>query len=118
MRLLSMAVVVFLLALAVVGCGDGDDENYGATGSPGASGATAAANTRDCPPSKKKPSFDLRLLVGQPVDVAESYAKSNDYTMRAVWVDGEALAATMDYNPKRLNVAVRDDKVTQLCSIG
>ena len=38
--------------------------------------------------------------------------------MRVVRLDGEDLAATMDYSPTRVNVAVEGGVVTEVISIG
>lgn len=128
----AFAALLCLLSLAAFGCGDDEDAGAGSTAAGGVIGATGStgktgdsgatgskpASEQDCPPTKKKPSFDVKLIIGLPADEAESVAADNGYSMRAIWVDGEPRAATMDYNPKRLNVAVRDGEVTQLCDIG
>lgn len=108
------ATILVLLALALAGCGDKSVK----TGATDSGPVPGIGDTRDCPDSKKQPRFDVTMIFGLDRVKAEQVVKENGYTMRAVYVDGEPKAATMDYKRKRLNVAIRDGKVTQLCSIG
>lgn len=118
MRLLPTAAVVFLLALAIAGCGDDDSAGAGSSAATGATGSTAVGDTRDCPPSKKQPTFPVNDIIGVELVAAQTVAGDNGYQLRTIWIDGEPQAATMDYLDNRLNVAVRAGIVTQLCSIG
>lgn len=114
----TLALVVVALAFALAGCGDDAAETTSSADKPPAGTTPGVGDTRDCPDSKKQPKFDVTVLFGLEEVKAKEVAKENGYSMRAVFVDGEAMAATMDYNPERLNVAVREGTVTQLCSIG
>ncbi len=57
-------------------------------------------------------------LVGLSEADAAAAAKVNGWVMRVVSVDGENLAATADYSPGRVNVAVESGIVTEAVSIG
>lgn len=57
-------------------------------------------------------------LVGLSEADAAAAAKVNGWVMRVVSVDGENLAATADYSPSRVNVAVESGIVTEAVSIG
>lgn len=118
----TFTLLIVALALALAGCGDDAAETTSSADKPPAGttpGTTPGiGDTRDCPDSKKQPKFDVTVLFGLEEVKANEVAKENGYSMRAVFVDGEPMAATMDYNPERLNVAVREGTVTQLCSVG
>jgi hypothetical protein len=58
------------------------------------------------------------LLVGQTESGAEQAATAEGWGFRVVRRDGENLPMTMDYRPDRVNVAVEDDVVTEIVSIG
>ena len=65
---------------------------------------------------------DLKLAASTLVGLSEAdaavAAKVNGWVMRVVSVDGENLAATADYSPSRVNVAVESGTVTEAVSIG
>lgn len=60
----------------------------------------------------------MSILVGVEETEATKLAEENGWTMRVVRRDGEDLAATMDYSPSRVNVAVEAGVVTEVISIG
>lgn len=118
----AIALVAAALALALAGCGD-EASVDGATDTTGPKGPTGSVSVTDgggtdCEPAARKPDFDLDLIVGRKLSEAKRNAADNGYSLRAVYVDGEAKAVTADYDEKRVNVAVRDDTVTQFCSVG
>lgn len=98
-------------AVLVVGCGDSDS---GASSTPG---RTSSAEAVRCP-SEGTGGFDTSELVGLSETDAKARAKQDGCTVRVVERDGEPLPATMDFNPKRVNVAVTDDKVTAVQGVG
>lgn len=114
----TFALLVVALALAFAGCGDDAAETTDTADKPPAGTTPGIGDTRDCPDSKKQPTFDVTVIYGVSEVKAEEIVKENGYSMRAIFVDGEPRPATTDYNPKRLNVAVREGTVTQLCSVG
>lgn len=61
---------------------------------------------------------DAEVLVGLPLARAEAEALHRGWTVRVARQDGEDLALTDDYSPTRVNVAVQDDVVTEVVSIG
>jgi hypothetical protein len=63
---------------------------------------------------------DFAGLVGMTVDDATAKLQGGQtgVTIRVIRLDGEDLAATMDYLPTRINVAVEGDVITELISVG
>ena len=49
---------------------------------------------------------------------ATALAEENGWVVRVVRLDGEDLAATMDYVTNRVNVAIENGVVTEVISIG
>ena len=103
------ALALGIAALAVAGCGGEKPDGASAAG---------GAHPSECPTSKQQPNFNIELLLGKSLENAKRVAAKHGYTLRTVFIDGKPQAATMDYSPDRLNVVLRDDVVTQLCSIG
>ncbi|MFZ9629982.1 MAG: hypothetical protein ACO3C1_11595 [Ilumatobacteraceae bacterium] len=58
------------------------------------------------------------VLVGLGEDEAAKVADGNGWTVRPVRIDGVDQAATMDYSPTRINVAVEGGIVTEVVSVG
>ena len=108
-HLLFAAIAV--AAVLVVGCGDSD------SGTSSTSGKTSSAEAVRCP-SEGTGGFDTSELVGLSEADAKARAKQDGCTVRVVERDGEPLPATMDFNPKRVNVAVTDGKVTAIQGVG
>ena len=91
------------LTFAVTACGDDDSSND----------ASSAATTTVAVPD----------IVGKTVDEATATLQDAGLTLRVVKRDGEDLAATADYVPTRVNVAVETqadggEKVTEVVSVG
>jgi len=57
-------------------------------------------------------------LVGLDEAAATALAEENGWVVRVVRLDGEDLAATMDYVTNRVNVAIENGVVTEVISIG
>lgn len=57
-------------------------------------------------------------LVGLDEAAATALAEENGWVVRVVRLDGEDLAATMDYVTNRVNVAIENGVVTEVVSIG
>ena len=53
-----------------------------------------------------------------PLPEFEEIAKRYGFTTRVARQDGVDLEMTMDYSEERVNVAVKDDVVTEILSIG
>jgi hypothetical protein len=104
MRLLVLAA----LAAFMIGCGDEDS---------GTPAATGPAETVRCPQGEAG-GLDTSELVGLSEEDAATRAKRDGCTVRVVERDGEPLAATMDFNPARVNVVVTDGKVTAVQGVG
>lgn len=62
--------------------------------------------------------FELSDVEGKTLTEVESWAAGKDWTVRTVAVDGEPMAATMDYRPDRVNVQVEAGVVTRYCGNG
>ena len=97
-------------ALALTACGDDDDDD--------ASEDSVATEV-----SQVAVSEDVPDIVGAEVEEATATLEDAGFTLRVVRRDGEDLAATLDYVPNRVNVAVetQDDgseQVTELISMG
>jgi hypothetical protein len=60
----------------------------------------------------------LEELVGLPLGEFEEMAKRYGFTTRVIRQDGVDLPGTMDYSDSRVNVAVKDDIVTEIVSLG
>src|SRR6188472_3182497 len=98
-----LVLPVMALTFAVTACGDDDSSND----------ASSAATTTVAVPD----------IVGKTVDEATATLQDAGLTLRVVKRDGEDLAATADYVPTRVNVAVETqadgtEKVTQVVSVG
>ena len=57
-------------------------------------------------------------VVGLTEDEARSVLAASGFELRVVVRDGEALAVTDDYRPRRANVAVVDGRVTAIENLG
>jgi beta-lactam-binding protein with PASTA domain len=98
-----LVLPVMALTFAVTACGDDDSSND----------ASSAATTTVAVPD----------IVGKTVDEATATLQDAGLTLRVVKRDGEDLAATADYVPTRVNVAVETqadgtEKVTEVVSVG
>jgi hypothetical protein len=139
----ATAVIVAVLALALGACGDDEDE--GTTASPTttaeqtATGPDSVTSTTLDPdatdatipdlPQNDDPSavqctgppegvFDATAIIGEGIGAATQAAADKGCQIRVVVEDGKPLAVTQDYRPDRVNVAVKDGKVTKVESIG
>lgn len=52
--------------------------------------------------------FDPDIIVGKTLEEAQALVGEHGYHIRTMWIDGEALFGTCDYDLKRINVATRD----------
>lgn len=77
----------------------------------------AGARPPMCPAGEPR-QFDARRLVGMRLEPATALAKRFDCVVRVVRLDGESLPGTDDYRTDRVNVAVRDGRVTRVENIG
>ena len=125
------AVLIALLGAAVIGCGDDDEPPEPA---PRPVQVQERKKPVWCPRETFKQvrrsdgrydvervphgTFDARDLLGLRQDAAEELAQRNDCSIRVVRRDGEALAATDDLRPNRINVAVTRGVVTAVRDIG
>ena len=105
----SLAVAGTLLTLAALlaACGNGDD------GTPAASGTTSSSKTEE--PTMTSGGVDQMAasVVGMSEDDAVKAIRDAGYTSRVVERDGEKFPVTMDLQPERINLTVKDGKVTQ-----
>lgn len=62
--------------------------------------------------------WNAKRIIGKRVTRAQRMALRHDCGVRPVLVDGMAIGITMDYRSNRINVAVRDGRVTQILSLG
>lgn len=63
-------------------------------------------------------SAGLEAFVGLPLAEFEEAAKRYGFTTRVARQDGVDLSVTMDYSDSRVNVAVKDDIVVEILSLG
>ena len=106
----AFLAVTIAAALALTACGDDDDDD--------ASDDSVATEMSTIAVSE-----DVPDIVGTEVEEATATLEDAGFTLRVVRRDGEDLAATMDYVPTRVNVAVetQDDGtevVTEVISQG
>jgi hypothetical protein len=99
-----MNPIPFLFAIALLSlaaaCTPSEPEPVNPGERPGASTIAASAD-----PAKPE------TYTGHSLDEASRFAAQHGVTWRVVERDGEALMATMDYRPDRLNFSVRDGTV-------
>jgi len=95
-RLRAMALCA-ILAVGGIACGSDDDTD---------------------PTELPAGDFDESTVIGLDVDEAERVAADAGWVLRVARLDGEDLALTMDFRTDRVNVAVEDDIVTEVLSIG
>ncbi|HET9547079.1 MAG TPA: hypothetical protein VFO97_04550 [Desertimonas sp.] len=141
-RPLTAAVVVGILAVTAVACGDDDNATVDSTESPSIDAApttdapaapepeTTVPETSDpesaAPPSSapgecaEEPTEETAddLLVGLTEDEATEAAEVCGWILRVVRRDREELPMTMDLRPNRVNVEVTDGEVTAIVSTG
>lgn len=99
----------------------------GTLGLAGLSSTATAGKTHHCPRSSVPPvadtyaagseeseRFDATRLGGKRVVRARRIARRHDCTVRVVKRDGERLPVTDDFRANRINVAVRDRRVTRV----
>jgi len=61
---------------------------------------------------------EFDYLIGKTLDVAETLAFQEDYHIRVMKENGEKYFGSADFDLKRINVAIFDNKITQILSIG
>lgn len=110
---LRVAVCLCAIAYAVAGCGGGPP-----TPVSGPADGTVEPAAKWCPEEAGDRGFATEGLIGLSLADAERLAEANRCSVRAVERDGEPLPATMDFNPARINVAVENDVVTEVKSLG
>ena len=105
-RGVTAAIVIAVSSLALVGTGCGTDE---AAVSPAGTAETSAA----------LPSVEsAAVLVGLDIEGAIAQAAARGWEVRVMRLDGEDQLGTADYVVERVNVAVDDEIVTEILSIG
>ena len=62
--------------------------------------------------------FDPHNLIGLDVADAMPIAESYGYIIRVMEKDGQGLIGTCDYDDFRINVSVKDEKITSILGIG
>jgi len=92
-------------------------------GLPGTGGGSSGGGSTDGSPSADVPVGELRaedasVLVGLAEDEAAKVAEGNGWTVRVAERDGEKLMVTTDWQPNRVNVAVRSGRITEVLSVG
>jgi hypothetical protein len=58
--------------------------------------------------------YNARRLIGRRLPRAREIARAHDCTVRVVKRDGESLPVTLDLSTTRIDVAVRDRRVTAI----
>lgn len=125
------------LALALPACGDDEPESSAppAATSPDTPTSSPPAEPPKGPttvpelPDNDDPSavictappegvFDATSIVGKSESAATTAAEEQGCSIRVVERDGRALAVTEDFRPDRVNVAVEDETVTKVLSLG
>lgn len=61
---------------------------------------------------------DFRHIIGKTIEEARETLASAGKTIRVTMKDGEAAVVTRDFRTDRLNVEIRDGKITGLRGIG
>lgn len=138
-RLAPAALAVFCaLALIPAACGDDDGSDGGSSAPAPASPDTPTTSPPlDQPPASSIPDlpdnddpaavtctappqgvFDATTIVGQSEADAAAAAEAEGCSIRVVERDGRGLAATDDFRPDRINVAVADGIVEKIVSLG
>ena len=104
---LAVAAAVLTVVAPLAACGNGDD------GTPAASGTMSSSSTED--PMMTSAGVDQMAasVVGMSEDDAVKAIHDAGYTSRVVERDGEKFPVTMDLQPERINLTVKDGKVTQ-----
>jgi hypothetical protein len=115
----AMAAIALFLAIAFGAAGIAFFSTGGSSAPTdvGAGNPPGTENPYDCPQAEPV-GFALSDVVGKPLPEVEQWADAQDWTVRAIVIDGQPMAATMDYNPDRLNVQTEDDVVTRYCGNG
>lgn len=57
---------------------------------------------------------EANTLLGMSETEATAFAEDKGWVVRIAARDGEQFALTMDYNPKRVNLSVENDLVTDV----
>ncbi len=60
----------------------------------------------------------VRHLIGLSESTAQARARAKGCSIRPLRVDGEWQLVTQEVNPRRINVAIRDGRVTRIYSFG
>lgn len=129
----ALVVSLALLALAGFGCGD-DEDNAGAGDDSGSLTSTTAPPGTDQGRPAELPRnedleavqctgapeavFDATVVVGLTLEEALKAAEAQGCAVRETVRDGEALPATLDLRPDRVNVATEDGVVTRIDGLG
>ena len=69
-------------------------------------------------PPRKPQYFDVKHVYGESLDDASSAALKEGYSMRAAEIDGRPNPAPDLGNVQRINVSVKQGKVTGYCGLG
>lgn len=104
----ATAVLGLAAALAAAGCGAADDEVVVPSSTAPSAGSENALPTMET----------AEALVGLDLDTAIAEATVRGWEVRVMRLDGEDQLGTADYVIERVNVAVDDDVVTGILSIG
>ena len=60
----------------------------------------------------------IERIIGMNIEEAKSFLKDHGFSLRVMQRDGKHLVGTCDIRTNRLNVSVKDDKITGLLRIG
>ncbi len=61
---------------------------------------------------------DLNDIIGKKLEDAQEFAKTKSLTIRVVQKDGKHLIITSDYRSNRVNVAIFNNKIANIVSVG
>lgn len=61
---------------------------------------------------------EINDIVGKKLEDAQEFAKTKSLTIRVVQKDGKHLIITSDYRSNRVNVAIFNNKIANIVSVG
>ena len=61
---------------------------------------------------------DIQKIIGMSREEAQKTLQANGLTLRCQNLNGQSLIGTCDYRTDRVNVAIRENKITKVIGIG